>query len=207
VLLAEELALIALDTESGRHPLGTRDHLNACLAALLFADVELGERPESALLAAAAEVVAETGPKPKAVLSAMSRGLARRIGMGTWDAVIAELVAAGAVAESGGGVRPRNQVLDHERRDAIVSRLRVAAAGDDPLEVRTAVLLSMTGPAQLLELVAPDRSTRKHARRRIDHALDATSLQPIAGSVRKVLAEAATAAASAAAMTAVMASS
>src|SRR6185503_11286889 len=113
-----------------------------------------------------------------------SRGLARRIGMGTWDAVIAELVAAGAVAESGGGVRPRNQVLDHEHRDAIVSRLRVAAAGDDPLEVRTAVLLSMTGPARLLELVAPDRSTRKHARRRIDHALDATSLQPIAGSVR-----------------------
>ena len=56
----------------------------------------------------------------------------------------------------------------------------------------------MTGPAQLLELVAPDRSARKHARRRIDHALDATSLQPIAESVRKVLADAAAAAAVAA---------
>ena len=51
----------------------------------------------------------------------------------------------------------------------------------------------MTGPAQLLELVAPGRDARKHARRRIDHALDATSLHPVAESVRKVLADAAAA--------------
>jgi hypothetical protein len=207
VLLAEELALIALDPDSGRHPVGTREHLNACLAGLLIAEVELDDRPESALLAAAAEVVVEAGPKPKAVLSAMSRGLARRTGMGTWDAVVAGLVDAGAVAASSGGLRPRNQVLDSQGRDAIVSRLRAAASGDDPLEVRTALLLSMTGPAQLLELVAPDRAARKHARRRIDHALDATSLLPIAESVRRVLAGAAAAAASAAAMVAVTTSS
>ena len=60
----------------------------------------------------------------------------------------------------------------------------------------------MTGPAQLLELVAPDRSARQHARRRIAHALDATSLQPIAESVRKVLADAAAAAAVAASVAA-----
>ena len=65
----------------------------------------------------------------------------------------------------------------------------------------------MTGPAQLLELVAPDRSGRKHARRRIDHALDATSMQPIAESVRKVLADAAAAAAAAAAVAVVASSS
>ena len=56
----------------------------------------------------------------------------------------------------------------------------------------------MTGPANLLELVAPDRRTRKHARRRIDHALDESSLRDIGGVVRKLLAEAATAAAVAA---------
>ena len=60
------------------------------------------------------------------------------------------------------------------------------------------MLLSMTGPAQLLEVVAPDRRSRKHARRRIDNALDSTALEPIAESVRKVLAEAAAAVAVAA---------
>src|SRR5262245_55050940 len=189
MLLAEELALIALDPDSGRHALGTRDNLNACLAGLLVAELQLDDRPESPLLGAAADVVAEAGPKPKAVLSAMSRGLQRRLAMGTWDAVIAGLVEAGVVAPSSGR-RSRSEVTDRRAREAIVARLRAAASGDELLDVRTAVLLSMVGPAQLLELVAPDRSGRKHARRRIDHALDATSLQPVAESVRSVLADA-----------------
>ena len=105
------------------------------------------------------------------------------------------LVDANIVAPAEGGLRPSHRVLDRAARDAIVARLQLAAAGDEPLDVRTAVLLSMTGPAQLLELVAPGRNARKHARRRIDHALDATSLHPVAESVRKVLAEAAAAAA------------
>jgi hypothetical protein len=201
VLLAEELALIALDPDSGRHALGTRENLNACLAGLLIAELQLDDRPESPLLSAAAEVVAEAGPKPKAVLSAMSRGLERHVGMGTWDAVVAGLVDAGVVAPSSGGLRPRHQVLDRAGRDAIVARLRLAASRDDPMGVRTAVLLSMVGPAQLLELVAPDRSARKHARRRIDQALDATSLEPISESVRKVLAEAAAVVATSVAVT------
>ena len=86
--------------------------------------------------------------------------------MGTWDAVIAGLVDAGVVAPVSGGLRPRNDVIDRAARDSVVQRLRSAAAGDDPLDARTASLLAMTGPAQLLELVAPDRSVRKHARRR-----------------------------------------
>jgi len=44
VLLAAELALIALDPDSGRHALGTREQLNACLAGLLIAEVELDEQ-------------------------------------------------------------------------------------------------------------------------------------------------------------------
>jgi Golgi phosphoprotein 3 (GPP34) len=202
MLLAEELALIAIDPDSGRHALGTRDNLNACLAGLLVVELHLDDRPESALLRAAGEVLAEAGPKTKAVLSAMSRGLDRRLGMGTWDAVVAGLVEAGVVAPTSGGLRPRNEVINRAARDAVVQRLRSAAAGDEPLDARTAALLSMTGPAQLLELVAPDRSARKHARRRIDHALDASSLQPIAESVRKVLADAAAAAAAAASVAA-----
>jgi hypothetical protein len=61
------------------------------------------------------------------------------------------------------------------------------------MDVRTALLLSMTGPAQLLELIAPERSDRRHARERMDHALDGTFSQPIAESVRAVIADAAAA--------------
>ena len=202
MLLAAELALIAIDPGSGRHTLGSRDNLNACLAGLLVVELHLEDRPESDLLTAAGEVLAEAGPKTKSVLSAMSRGLDRRVGMGTWDAVVAELVEAGVVAPTSGGIRPRNEVVDRAARDAVVQRLRLAAAGDEPLDAR---VRAMTGPAQLLELVAPDRSARQHARRRIDHALDATSLQPIAESVRKVLADAAAAAAAAASVAAIAA--
>jgi hypothetical protein len=193
MLLAEELVLVAIDPDSGRHAFGTRDNLNACLAGLLVAELQLHDRPASPLLTAAGEVVAEHGPKMKSVLSAMSRGLDRRLGQGTWDAVVAGLVDAGIVGPEAGGLRPRHDVVDRGAREAIVERLRAGAAGDDPLDVRTALLLSMTGPAQLLELVAPERRSRKHARKRIDHALDATSLQPVAESVRKVLEEAAAA--------------
>jgi Golgi phosphoprotein 3 GPP34 len=193
MLLAEELALIALDPESGRTAVGTRDDLNACVAGLLVAELHLEDRPASPLLDAAGEVFDEAGPKMKAVLSAMSRGLHRRLGLHTWDAVIAGLVDAGVVAPASGGLRPRNEVLGPAVRDAIVERLRAAAAGDDQLEVRTALLLSMTGPAQLLELVAPERSDRRHARQRMDHALDGTFTEPIADSVRAVIADAAAA--------------
>jgi hypothetical protein len=156
-----------------------------------MAELQLDDRPETPVLTAAGDVIAEAGPKTKAALSAMSRGLDRRLGMGTWDAVVAGLVDDGVVEPASGGLRPRNEVIDRAARDTVVRRLRCAAAGDEPLDVRTALLLSMTGPAQLLEPVAPDRSVRHHARRRIDHALDATSLLPIAESVRKVLADAA----------------
>jgi len=204
MLLAEELALVAIDPGSGRHAMGVRDHLNACLAGLLIVEVQLDSGGPTPLLAAAADVWRTEGPKPKAALSAMNRGLQSRLGTGTWDSVVSSLVGHGVLGPSTGGLRPSHPVIARSTRDAIVDRLRGAAAHDHVLDVRTAALLSMTGPAQLLELVAPDRSTRKHARHRIDHALDATALEPIAESVRRVLveAQAAVAAASVAASSA-----
>lgn len=212
MLLAEELVLVAVDPGSGRHPLGTRDQINACLAGLLVAELVLdgtvvpgpgkatvvaassAARPSSPVLAAAADVVAEKGPKVKAVFSHMSRGLDQRLGHGTWDALTASLVESGVLAAGDGGLLTRHAVVDTAARDEIVGRLRTAAAGDDVLDARTALVLSMTGPAHLLELVAPERAGRKHARRRIDHALQSSQLQPIGELVRKLLAEAAAAA-------------
>ena len=215
---------MAIDEDSGRHALGTRDQLNACLAGLLVAELVLdgaaapgerkgaivltGELARGPLLSAAAEVIAEKGPKIKAVLSHMSRGLDQRLGLGTWDAVVDSLETAGVLSPAEGLLRS-HQAVDGATRGAIIERLRVAAAGDQPLDPHTAVLLSMTGPASLLEVVAPERRGRKHARQRIDHALDPTQLKPIGEVVRRVLAEAsaAVAAASTAAIAGAVASS
>jgi hypothetical protein len=132
----------------------------------------------------------------------MNRGLEQRLGSGTWEAVIDGLVAAGAVTRHDGMFRTRYEVTDPAARDAIVDRLHRAAAGDEPLDAPTALVLSMTGPANLLEVVAPDRRSRKHARHRIDRALDSSNLESIGDEVRSVLAEVAAAAAVAASVAA-----
>lgn len=223
MLLAEELALVAIDPDSGRHVVGIRDRLNACLAGLLIAELVLdgsvtpGDRkgtvtvngthaPNSGLLAAALDIAAERGPKIRAVLSHMDRGLRHRLDAGTWDAVTGELETHGVIGPAD-GLLHRHELRDVAARDAIVDRLRLAAAGDDPLEPRTALVLTMTGPANLLEVVAPERRTRRHARDRIDHGLEDTHLQPIGETVRRVLADAAAAVAAAAATGAVVAAS
>lgn len=221
MLLAAELALIAIDPESGRSALGTRAELNACLAGLLVAELVVdgavlpGERagtvrpdgapPTDPVLAAAAEVVCVRGPKLKAVMSSMDRSLGKRLGTGTWDSVVGSLVTAGVLGAAEGSLRPRHALLDPAARDAVIGRLRQAAANDEELDARTALVLTMTGPARLLEVVAPERRTRKHARHRIDHALEASTLRDIGEAVRKLLAEAATVAAAAATAAAVAA--
>jgi Golgi phosphoprotein 3 (GPP34) len=210
--LAEDLALVAIDPASGRHALGQRSALNACLAGLLLAElllddvVQLGKKPNQMVvtgrsepktkaLAAATVVVIEKGPKIKAVLSHMDRGLAHQLGQGTWDTTVLGLVDAGVLAASSGGLRPHHDVLGQHVRDSVVAALRVAAAGDQELDLRSAALLSMAGPAHLLEVVAPTRATRRHARERIDHALDGTVLQSVGEIVRRLIADAESAAA------------
>ncbi|HMS88144.1 MAG: GPP34 family phosphoprotein [Acidimicrobiales bacterium] len=214
LLLAEELALLAIDPATGRHGSGDRDPLNAALAGLLVAELVIEGRarfvddasraermatttagpPSSPALAAAQAVLDDRGPKLKPVLRAMSRGLDQQLGTGTWDTAVAGLVAAGKVSTPAGSVRPRVEVLDIAGRELLLARLRDAAAGEGPLDDRTAALLNATGPARLLELVAPDRAGRRHARRRIDHLLDGTPLGAIGTAVRKVIEEDATAA-------------
>lgn len=212
MLLAEELALVSLSPETGRHGAGLREVMNACLSGLLVAELMIdgvaapgdkdgsvvltGRASGSPTLAATAGVVTEKGPKLKSILSGMNRGLNRRLGTGTWDSTLAGLGRAGIVVSAGGGARRmRFELPDASVRDDLLIRLRAAAAGDGVLDLRTAVVLSVTGPARLLEVMAPERATRRHARRRIDHALDHTELDAVAVAVRRVIAEAATAAA------------
>src|SRR5471032_1472746 len=159
--LAEELALVAIDPSSGRHGLGLRSELNACLAGLLLAEllidgvVEIGgdkadrmvvtgkAEPKTKLLAAATAVVIDKGPKIKAILSHMDKGLSRRFGLGTWDAIVSTLVDDGVLSATHGALRPRNDLIQNFVRDATLAALRVAVAGDSVLDTRTAALLSM----------------------------------------------------------------
>lgn len=214
MLLAEELALVAVKPDTGRHVVGVRGQLNACLAGLLVAELMLEgaatpaeankgvfmtgqHRPESPTLAAAAEVVAAKAPKIKAILSHMDRGLRQHLQTGTWDTAMAGLVATGALAPATQGRLPSHDLVDPAVRDGPIDGLRAAAAGDGPMAQRTALVLSMTGPANLLEVVAVDRGSRRHARRRIDHALDGSDFERIGKAVRQLIAEAAAAATSA----------
>lgn len=212
MLLAEELALVALKPEAGRAKLGGDSNLNACLAGLLVAELLMNESvrhgdrdelvlavpgrqlPASPVLAAALEIVAEKGPKLKGVLSHMSRGMQQRIGMSTREAVYSGLTTAGVVGASTGGLLPKRPVLDRAAWDGIVDRLRAAALDEGPIDTRTALVLSMTGPAHLLELVAPEGSTRKHCRDRIDSALAGSDFEPVGTVVRRLIQEAAAAA-------------
>ena len=50
--------------------------------------------------------------------------------------------------------------------------MRAAAVSDEPLQPRTASLLALAGPCQMLEVVAPDRKDRKVAKRRIEEATE-----------------------------------
>jgi hypothetical protein len=211
--LAEELALVAINPSSGRHALGLRSELNACLAGLLLAElvldgvVEVGgakmdrvvvsgkAEPKTKLLAAATAVVIDRGPKIKAILSHMDKGLSRRLDLGTWDAVVSSLVDEGVLSATRGAVRRRNNLIQNFVRDASLASLRVAVAADSALDTRTAAVLSMTGPAHLLEVIAPKRPTRHQARERIDHALDGTPIESIGKIVRRLISEANSAAA------------
>jgi Golgi phosphoprotein 3 (GPP34) len=223
MLLAEEFALVAINPKTGRHALGMRSQVNACLAGLLLGELALAGvvapgtpkatlvpveavPPAEPLLAAAADVVRERGPKIKAVLSHMDRGLGKRLDTGTWDSIVDALAGRGFIVVRTSGSHHRLTVPGEDLRFEIVERLRAAAAGDDPLDPRTALLLSMTGPGHLLEVVSPNRAGRKHARRRIDDALDDIELRAVGDTVRAILAEAAAVIAATAATTAVVAS-
>jgi hypothetical protein len=188
MLMAEELALVAMNPLRKGPGLGMRRQLNACLAGLLLGDLELegvaalhpkdtivlvpGASLDAGTLAGAAHVVAGRGPKIKTVLSDMDRGLRKYAGQGTWDAVVAGLPEGAA------------------GRDEVIERLSQAAASDEQIEPRTALILSMTGPAQLLEVIAPGRGAgRRHARNRIDHATDGSPYEAISRAVRKLIAQ------------------
>lgn len=201
MLLAEELMLASLDPESGRPLNGSETPIPPCLSGALVAElalaglvllerkkfVAIGQPPGPGLLHEAYEVLAEGRGR-------RSADQLRRVGKDLGHVrsrVVDGLIDQGVLGrEDRGLLRVTAHPLQRpELRAEVVQRLRTAAAGDGELEPRTAVLLSLVGPARLLEVVAD--KPRGHAKRRI---AEATELVPLAAVVKKVIAEAASAA-------------
>lgn len=95
------------------------------------------------------------------------------------------MIDEGILGSDKGALKPtRHPVLQPEVQDGILERVLAAAVGTGPLDPQTAALLALVGPCQLLEVIAPDRSDRKQARRRI---AEATEQIPAATAVTAVI--------------------
>jgi hypothetical protein len=206
MLIAEELLLAALDPDRGTAVNSSTQPLKVGLSGALVAELGLtgavvldgkrftvtGAPRADPLLRAAYDVLASgKGRRSRDQI----RRLDRAVG-GVWSRVVDQLIAAGVVGRRRDRVFfvpvTRHPVLRPEVRQAVVDRLRAAAAADGEMDARTAVLLSLSGPCRLLEVVAPDKAGRKHARQRIEQATDLTPVAPV---VKAVIAEAQAAAA------------
>jgi hypothetical protein len=208
VLIAEELLLLALDPAKGSSVNSSRQPLTTTLSGALIAELGLahgvildgkrfhpvGPQPSDPLLAAAHRAIGEVKGRRAAD---QVRRLDKALG-GVWSLVLDRLVEEKVVGRERRRILlipvTRYPVLRTDLRGDIVRRAREAARGSGPLEARTAALLALTGPSRLLEVVAPDRADREHAKERIATATSATPVAPV---VVRVLREAQAAASAA----------
>jgi len=201
VLLAEELLLLAIDPFSGRPVNSSERPLTPCLSGALVAELALagavlmnGKRFAPSRQFAPAGLLNETlvalaSPKGRRSVDQMAR-LDRELG-GVWNRVVDGLVAQGVLGRDPRGPlqATAHPVFRADLRHEVLARVRAAAAGHGQIEPRTAVVLALSGPARLLEVVAD--APHQHAKRRIAEATEAT---PVAEVVKKVIAAAAAAA-------------
>ena len=199
VLIAEMLLLVAVN-DKGRVPFGSDSFVNIGLTGALLAElaidgrltidadgtVRAGDtRPGDALLADAYDAVREhlEGRKAKRVIG----GLSRHIG-GSRKRVVDRLVEGGVLGRDRPSIfRPtQHPVIDTATRQAVLDQVRTAATGEGSVRPDVAVVLALAGPCRLLERVAPDRSTRGQAKRRIARA---TAETPFAPEVARIIDE------------------
>jgi hypothetical protein len=193
MLIAERFVLLALDEDgtlargSSYQPVVAVGVTGALVSELAvdghvdLADGRIrltGSRPEHPLLAQVLDNLAPfEGKKLKSRLSSIKHS--------GWPEVVDAMVDAGVLGRERPALRPtRHPPVDPGGHAANLAEVRAAAQADGPLAPELAVLLALAGPCHLLEVVAPDRATRRHARRRIDAAAD---LVPAAGAVKAAI--------------------
>lgn len=213
MLIAEEFVLLALDPD-GRNARGASNQpaaavgVTGALVAELVLDGHLdvadgrihptGTRPEHPMLAQALENVARhEGKKLKSRFDDIEHS--------GWSEVVDGMVESGVLGREHHALQAtRHPVTDPAAHAALLARVRGAATGSGPMDPRTATLLALSGPCYLLEVVAPERSDRRHAKARIAEAAEQV---PVAESVKRVIEAAAATVAAVAATGAVVASS
>lgn len=194
VLLAEEFVLLALDPDDGRPAHGLSNQPAAAVGVTGALVTELvqdghvaiddgrirltGTRPANELLAEVLDNLAvHAGKKSKSRLGSVKHS--------GWSEVVDAMVASGIVGREKELLRPtRHPVIDKAAHGSLLAEVRAAAAGDDRMEPRIATLLALAGPSQLLEVVAPARSDRPKAKRRIAEAAEQV---PAAAAVKYVI--------------------
>jgi hypothetical protein len=192
VLIAEMLLLVAVNDKGHVSPWSGGSFLDVGLTGALLAELAMGgqltiagdgtvragaTRPDDELLADVYDAMREhlDGRKTRQVI----RGLSRRIG-GSRDRIVDRLVDTGVLGRDRPSIlRPtRHPVIDTATHQAILDQLRAAAAGQGPVPPDVAVVLALAGPCRLLERVAPERSARREAKRRITRATADTPFAP-----------------------------
>jgi hypothetical protein len=200
LLLAEELLLLGIDPVKGTVVNGAKQQLLVGLAGALIGELALagavelpgkrfvavGPAPEHPLLAGVHQVLAQPTSRRAA---GQLRQIDKAVG-GLWPRLVDGLIEQAVLGRRADRVLffavTRHPVLQPAARDEPLQRVRLAAAGDNGLEARTAVLLALAGPSRLLSVIAPDRADRRHARQRVKMA---TELTPVAPVVKRVIAE------------------
>ena len=200
MILTEELLLLAIDPERGTIVNSAKQNLKvgivgAAVAALALDGraqlrdkrfVATGSPPEHPVLR---DVHRELGSTRGRRAKDQVRRLDKAAG-GVWRRTFDGLVQQRVVEERRELVVlfpvTRHPVVDVTAQRRLVGELRDAARSDGELDARVAVLLSLAGPCRLLEVVAPERSERAHAKRRIAEAADRTSVAPV---VKQVIQE------------------
>ena len=193
MLLAEAFVLLALDPD-GSPARGASNQPAAAIGVTAALVTELvqqghidltdgrihvtGSRPEHPVLIRALDNLApHEGRKLKARL-----GSVRHAG---WKEVVDAMVEQGVLGRVRRRMRAtRHPVLDGAVQAAVLTEVRAAAAFEQLAGSRTAALLALAGPSQLLEVVAPERAGRAHARQRIAQAAEQV---PAAAAVKYVI--------------------
>jgi Golgi phosphoprotein 3 (GPP34) len=200
MLLAEEFVLLAL-TPEGVPARGYTNHSASAVGVTGALLTELSQEGHFALIGGEIHV---TGTKPSHplllqvldnVLPHDGKKLKRclsNIKHSGWSEVVDLMIEHGKLGREQHPLHPtRHPVLCLEQQTEILHRVRAAASSGESMDDRTATLLALAGPCQLLEVVAPDRADRKLAKRRIE---EATERVPVADAVKYVVDAAASAA-------------
>ena len=195
MLAAEALVLLSLIPDGRTAHSGATDEVMSLGAAgALVAELVLLERlgldgrgrvevrgghAGHPLLDAALDAV---GPGPPSRLRSRLPGIARRAGR---RQVIDHLVARELVGRvKPRFLRPTRHPPQRGPHEQVLWRYRSAVASDTPLLPLDAIVVGLSGPCRLLEVVAPERATHGHARWRIGQAIE---LVPVLRTVREAI--------------------